>query len=183
MCPGPARAPTSGTTAGRANYDRGVPEGPRPRVRRPSRRRPRPIEETSAGGLVVDLSDGAPRAVLIARRARDGGLLWSLPKGHVEPGETNEETALREIEEETGIVGRIVRPIGSIDYWFVFDNRRIHKTVHHFLVRAVGGELTDTDVEVADVAWVSIDELSDRLAYPNERDLVRRDPNLLAELT
>jgi 8-oxo-dGTP pyrophosphatase MutT (NUDIX family) len=183
MCPAPARPPPSRTATGRGNYDRGVPDGHRPRVRRPSRRRPRPIEETSAGGLVVDLSDGAPRAALIARRARDGGLLWSLPKGHVEPGETNEETALREIKEETGIVGRIVRPIGSIDYWFVFDNRRIHKTVHHFLVRATGGELTDTDVEVEDVAWVSFDELSDRLAYPNERDLVRSDPDLLAGMT
>lgn len=177
------RSPTSGTAAGGAIYDRCVPEGHRPRVRRPSRRRSRPIEETSAGGLVVDLADGAPRVVLIARRARDGGLLWSLPKGHVEAGETNEEAALREIKEETGIVGRIVRPIGSIDYWFVFDNRRIHKTVHHFLVRATGGELSDTDVEVEDVAWVSFDDLSARLAYPNERDLVTSHPDLLTGMT
>lgn len=183
MRPAPGCSPPSGTASGRANYDRCVPEGHRPRVRRPSRRRPRPIEETSAGGLVVDLADGAPRVVLIARRARDGGLLWSLPKGHVEAGETNEEAALREIKEETGIVGRVVRPIGAIDYWFVFDNRRIHKTVHHFLVRATGGELTDTDVEVADVAWVSFDDLADRLAYPNERDLVRSHPDLLTGMT
>lgn len=156
--------------------------GHQPRSGKPPSRRPRLVEETSAGGLVVDPGGRVPRAALIARRSRAGGLLWALPKGHLEDGESNEQAALREIAEETGITGTVVRPLGTIDYWFVFDNQRIHKTVYHFLVRATGGELSTADVEVDDVAWVPLDEVPDRLAYPNERELVTTD-DLLAGLT
>ena len=77
-----------------------------------------------------------PRAALIGRTDRRGRLLWSLPKGHIEEGETPEDTAVREVAEETGIIGEVVAPLGIIDFWFVADGRRIHKTVHHFLLRA-----------------------------------------------
>lgn len=81
---------------------------------------------------------------------------------------------MREVAEETGIIGRVVTAIGTIDYWFVAGNRRIHKTVHHFLMDAVGGELSDEDVEVTEVAWVPLGELDEVLAYADERRLVRR---------
>lgn len=113
-------------------------------------------------------------AALIGRLNRHGRLLWSLPKGHIEDGETVEDTAVREVREETGILARVVRPLGSIDYWFVAERRRIHKTVHHFLLEAHGGELSDDDVEVTEVAWVPLDELDSRLAYTDERKLVRK---------
>ena len=116
----------------------------------------RKVEETSAGGLVVDRSDGAPRAALIGRVDRRGRLLWSLPKGHLEAGETAEDAAVREVEEETGIRGRVLAALGTIDYWFVAEDRRIHKTVHHYLLEAAGGELSDDDVEVDEVAWVPL---------------------------
>lgn len=118
---------------------------------------------------------------MIGRLDRKGRLLWSLPKGHIEAGETAEEAAVREVEEETGIIGRVVAPLGTIDFWFVAEDRRVHKTVHHFLLQALGGELSDDDVEVAEVAWVPLDELEDRLAYADERRLIRRATELLEE--
>ena len=146
------------------------------------RRRLRRVEETSAGGLVVDRNGGGPaRAALIGRTDRRGRLLWSLPKGHVEAGETAEDAAVREVAEETGITGRVVAPLGTIDFWFVADGRRIHKTVHHFLLVALDGELSDDDVEVQEVAWVPLDELAGRLAYADERRLVEQVPQLLAD--
>src|SRR5438477_12578023 len=136
------------------------------------RRRLRRVEETSAGGLVVDRDAGAPRAALIGRIDRRGRLLWSLPKGHVEIGETTEDAAIREVAEETGITGRVLAPLGTIDFWFVAEGRRIHKTVHHFLLLASGGELSDADIEVEQVEWVPLTELASRLAYDDERRLV-----------
>ena len=145
------------------------------------RRRLRRVEEVSAGGLVVDMSDSSPRAALIGRLDRRGRLLWSLPKGHIEQGESSEDAAVREVAEETGINAMVVATLGSIDYWFVAEDRRVHKTVHHFLLEAVGGELSDLDVEVTEVAWVPLGELADRLAYADERRLVHKATELLSE--
>ena len=69
--------------------------------------------------------------------------------------------------------------LGSIDYWFVTDGRRVHKTVHHYLLRFSGGELCDEDVEVTEVAWVPVAELPDRLAYADERRLAKVAHELL----
>jgi 8-oxo-dGTP pyrophosphatase MutT (NUDIX family) len=120
---------------------------------------------------------------LIARYDRDKRLQWSLPKGHLEAEETIEEAAVREVEEETGIRGRIVAPLGAIDYWFSVGRRRIHKTVHHHLLLAVGGVLSDADLEVAEVAWFPLDEVAGRLAHADERELVAKVPDLLASAT
>jgi 8-oxo-dGTP pyrophosphatase MutT (NUDIX family) len=127
------------------------------------------------------VDNGRENAVLIGRLDRHGQLLWSLPKGHIEDGETVEQTAVREVKEETGISAHILQPLGSIDYWFVAERRRVHKTVHHFLLEAVGGELSDDDVEVTEVAWVPVAELEPKLAYADERKLVRKARALLAE--
>ncbi len=127
----------------------------------------------------MDNSSGRAVAALIGRKDRRGRLLWSLPKGHIEPGESAEQAAVREVAEETGIAGTIVGQLGTIDFWFMADGRRVHKTVHHFLLRAEGGELSDADVEVTAVAWVPLEELGSRLAYEDERTLVARAPELL----
>ena len=123
---------------------------------------------------MVDGIDG-PRekqvAALIGRLDRRGRMLWSLPKGHIEQGETAEQTAIREVAEETGIRGDVLASLGSIDYWFVTEGRRVHKTVHHYLLRFLGGELSAEDLEVSEVAWVPLAELPRRLAYADERRL------------
>jgi 8-oxo-dGTP pyrophosphatase MutT (NUDIX family) len=153
------------------------PKPHKPNKPRASRRGPdrlRTVHETSAGGLVIDGIDGPKDtqvAALIGRIDRRGRMLWSLPKGHIELGETAEQTAIREVAEETGIQGTVLAALGSIDYWFVTEGRRVHKTVHHYLMRFLGGELSDDDVEVSEVAWVPLKELSDRLAYADERKL------------
>jgi 8-oxo-dGTP pyrophosphatase MutT (NUDIX family) len=134
------------------------------------------VEETSAGGLVVDRSGPAPVGAVIARLNRAGRVEWCLPKGHLELDETPEQAAVREIEEETGIQGRIVDGLGTIDYWFSVEGKRVHKHVHHYLLLATGGELStegDPDHEAIDVAWVPLPELDERLAFPNERRIAR----------
>lgn len=150
-----------------------------PRPQRPSRvpRTTLPtVEETSAGGLVVDLSKNPMRAAVIARLNRAGRVEWCLPKGHLESGETPEQAAVREIAEETGIIGVVVGSLGTIDYWFSAEGRRVHKMVHHYLLEATGGELSvegDPDQEAIDVAWVPLEELGALLAFPNERKIAR----------
>lgn len=141
-------------------------------------------DETSAGGLVVSgmaeavAPDGSVDmsqiyVALIGRLDRRGRLLWSMPKGHVEPNEHQWDTARREVWEETGIEGEPFAELGVIDYWFVSDGVRIHKTVHHNLLRYVDGVLNDEDPEVTEVAWVPVSELIEHLAYADERKLAR----------
>lgn len=157
-----------------------------PRPPRPfSRRRVPTVEETSAGGIVVDRLSDPPRAAVIARHNRAGRLEWCLPKGHLEGEETAEQAAVREIREETGIEGEILATLGSIDYWFVVEGRRVHKLVHHYLLQATGGQLSiegDPDQEAFDVAWVPMPELAELLAFPNERRIAKQALDVLTEL-
>ena len=150
-------------------------------------------DETSAGGLVVsglaecvDANDQVDLSrlyvALIGRLDRRGRLLWSMPKGHVENGEAKEVTAEREVWEETGIFGEVFADLGVIDYWFVSDGVRIHKTVHHHLLRFVDGIMNDEDPEVTEVSWIPVSELIEHLAYADERKLARIAHDLLPDL-
>jgi 8-oxo-dGTP pyrophosphatase MutT (NUDIX family) len=142
------------------------------------------VEETSAGGLVVDRSGPEPVGAVIARLNRAGRVEWCLPKGHLERDETPEQAAVREIEEETGIRGRIVGGLGTIDYWFSVEGKRVHKHVYHYLLLATGGALStegDPDHEAIDVAWIPLVQLDERLAFPNERRIAREASARLAD--
>ncbi|MDA2963426.1 MAG: NUDIX hydrolase [Actinomycetota bacterium] len=138
------------------------------------------VDEISAGGLVID--SGRTRGLLIGRidhkDAHGQRILWSLPKGHIEEGETPEQAAIREVAEETGITSTVSRSLGVIDFWFMAGGKRIHKTVHHFLFSEVSGELTPQVSEVDKVSWFPLSEIVERLAYQDEKKLIARSGEL-----
>ena len=149
--------------------------------------------EPSAGGLVLsglaeavqpngDVDFSAIYVALIGRLDRRGRLLWSMPKGHIEPNESQHATAEREVWEETGVAGEVIADLGTIDYWFVSEGIRIHKTVHHHLLRYVDGDLNDEDPEVTEVRWLPANRLIEHLAYADERRLARQAFDSLADL-
>jgi len=129
---------------------------------------------TSAGGIVVRYGSGQPCLVVGSRRRERDGRTWTLPKGTPNPGETREETALREVREETGLEVRITGLLDSIDYWFVQSGTRIHKTVHYFLMEPVGGDLADHDHEFDEVRWITFESAGSMLTFETERALVAR---------
>jgi 8-oxo-dGTP pyrophosphatase MutT (NUDIX family) len=118
----------------------------------------------SAGGVVV--RDG--QMLLIATA---GGRRWQLPKGRIEPGESAEQAAVREVREETGVTGRIVAPLAGVDYWFAEgDRRRIKKHVDFFLLEYLDGSESNFDPREVDVArWFPADEGVERLTHASER--------------
>jgi len=129
---------------------------------------------TSAGGIVVRFEEGVPYLVVGSRRRDRGIVTWTLPKGTPNAGESREQTAIREVREETGLLVRITGPLDSIEYWFVQGGVRIHKTVHYFLMDAVGGDLSQHDHEFESVRWVSFEAAPDLLTFETERALVAR---------
>jgi 8-oxo-dGTP pyrophosphatase MutT (NUDIX family) len=128
---------------------------------------------TSAGGIVVRDIGGALEFVVGCRR-RERAVTWTLPKGTPEPGESIEETALREVAEETGLAVRIVRPIGDVRYTFVRDGTRFRKRVHYYLMEATGGDLADHDHEFESVQWLPFRGGPSTLTFETERNLVVR---------
>ena len=134
---------------------------------------------TSAGGIVVRYEAGRPSLVLGSRRRDRDGRTWTLPKGTPKRGESTEETALREVGEETGLQVRITGSLDSIEYWFVQSGTRIHKTVHYFLMEPIGGDLSRHDHEFEEVRWVGFDEAASMLTFETERALVARAADLL----
>jgi 8-oxo-dGTP pyrophosphatase MutT (NUDIX family) len=140
----------------------------------------RTVQEHSAGGLVVDGLDRETQvAVVIGKTNRHGHICWTLPKGHIEVGEKAEQTAIREIAEETGIRGDVLAALGRIDYWFRAEDHVVHKKVDHYLLRFVDGEPSAGDHEVCEVAWVPVDELASRLTYADERKLAEAAARLI----
>ena len=137
---------------------------------------------TSAGGIVVSANRERPALVVGMRRRGRDSVTWTLPKGTPHSGETPAETAIREVEEETGLRVRILEPIPSIEYDFTQDGTRIHKTVHYFLMAPVGGDLSRHDHEFERVRWVAFDEAPGLLSFPTERELVAGSVDRVREL-
>lgn len=129
---------------------------------------------TSAGGIVVRHDDGRPQLVIGSRRRERDGRTWTLPKGTPKRGETTEETAIREVMEETGLQVRITGPLDSIAYTFVQSGARIHKTVHYFMMEPTGGDLDGHDHEFDSVRWIDFAEAPTVLTFETERALVAR---------
>ncbi len=129
-------------------------------------------DAVSAGGVVFRRTAGRGVEVVVCGRRSDS--FWGLPKGTPDHGESIEQTATREVEEETGLRVRAGEKLGSIDYWFVSEGKRVHKYVHHYLMEPVGGDLANHDHEFDDVEWLPIAEAYRVLRYENERRMVRR---------
>ena len=127
----------------------------------------------SSGGVVFRRSEGRLETVLCGR---SDPVRWSLAKGTPDPGETLEETALREVQEETGLEVELDSTLGSIDYWFADrDNDvRYHKTVHFYLMSPVGGHIDLHDPEFDVVQWFDVDDALNSMAYGNEAGVLRR---------
>jgi 8-oxo-dGTP pyrophosphatase MutT (NUDIX family) len=140
---------------------------PTTRARRPSR-----IRTANAAGGVVVRGSGDSLEVVIA--GRDSDRTWVFPKGTPDGVETIEETALREVREESGLEVEIVAPIGVIDYWFAVPGERVHKFVHFFLMRAHGGDVSNHDHEYDHVRWVPVDEARRLLSYDTYREILDR---------
>lgn len=130
--------------------------------------------EISAGGVVYRRRHGRVQVALAARRTRRGDLVWGLPKGAIESGESAESAAVREVREETGLHARIEHGLGEIRYLYVWEGVRVRKTVHFFLMRATGGNVRDHDEEMEDVRWFALDDAVAAAAYKGERSVLER---------
>lgn len=122
--------------------------------------------------MVIRYQDELPHIVVGSRRREPDGLTWTLPKGTPQSGESREQTALREVAEETGLEVRITGPLESIEYWFVQRGTRIHKTVHYFLMEPTGGDLARHDHEFEQVRWLAMTDAPGLLTFETERALV-----------
>ena len=127
----------------------------------------------SSGGVIFRTVNSQFEVALISR-----GKIWCLPKGLIEMGETAEETALREVREETGLEGEIVKRIGEISYVF-FKRKRYFKMVHFYLIRHIGGSISNHDFEADRVKWFPISEAFKILTYPNERKILKKAEKIL----
>ncbi len=135
----------------------------------------RTLEQVSAGGVVFRMQDTSAE-IAIVRIVPE--LRWQLPKGIIDPGETIEEAALREVREESGIDADIISTIDTIEYWFVADRGRervrYHKFVHFFLMSFRAGDVADHDHEVDEARWVDIETAVSMLEFKSERDVVTK---------
>lgn len=138
--------------------------------------------EFSAGGVVVRRLRGTWQ--LAAIRPAGKTKVWALPKGLIGRGEGAAETALREVEEETGVRGRLVEKLGDVRYVYTWRGERVFKVVSFFLVRYSRGRLGDIPAahrhEVAEARWLPLEDAPRLLAYGGEREMAVRARNLLA---
>ena len=145
-----------------------------------SRRSTTPVQrEVSAGGVVYRREGDDIEVVLASRRTRRGDLAWGLAKGGIEPGESHEVAAVREVLEETGYTAEIEASLGDTRYFYVWEEARIRKTVHFFLMRCTGGDPADRDDEMEEVRWFPLDRALKRAAYRGEREVLGRAAELL----
>jgi len=126
---------------------------------------------TSAGGVIHRSVGGRTEILLVHRRVP---VLWALPKGTPDSGESLPETASREVREETGIQAEVEDSLGAISYFFVRQRTRFHKTVHFFLMRPVGGSIDLHDHEFDEVRWFQLEEAVQIMSYATEREVVER---------
>jgi len=142
-----------------------------------SRAQGQPVQRAvSAGGIVYRMIESGTEFAVCGR---DSDGVWGLPKGTPDPGESLEQTAVREVEEETGLKVRVVDKIGVIEYWFSREGVRYHKWVHYYLMEAVGGDTSAHDVEYDRVEWFPAEVVLKKLTFKNEVEVAQKALALL----
>ena len=132
------------------------------------------LTETSYGGVAVRGEEVLVITPVGRRR------ITALPKGGMNRGETPEETAGREVREETGVNVAVKEPLGDVEYWYRRGGRRVFKTVHFYLCEFLSGSTEDHDHEVDEARWIPLEEARRTLTYPGERELIERALSKLA---
>jgi 8-oxo-dGTP pyrophosphatase MutT (NUDIX family) len=132
------------------------------------------LTETSYGGVTIRGDDVLVIQPVGRRR------ITALPKGGPQRGETPEQTAGREVREETGVNVTVREPLGDVEYWYRRGGRRVFKTVHFYLCDYVSGSTEDHDHEVDEARWIPLHEARTALSYPGERELIERALSKLA---
>lgn len=129
--------------------------------------------EISAGGVVFRRHNSG---LEVALTSREKGKIWCLPKGQVEQGESLEQTALREVREETGLQGNLIQKLDEIRYWYYskWEKTRVSKLVHFYLMECLGGNTKDHDSEVDEVRWYPLEEAKQILSYKDERQVAEK---------
>ncbi|HXB63574.1 MAG TPA: NUDIX hydrolase [Solirubrobacteraceae bacterium] len=143
-----------------------------------SERSPARPQERSAGGAVV--RDGQLLVIVPRRRAADRSRVLGLPKGHIDPGETPLQAAIREVREETGVQAELVEELGEVRYWYQRDGRPVPKSVVFYLLRYLSGDTADHDDEVEEARWIGLADACAALTYPGEREIAGRALKALA---
>jgi 8-oxo-dGTP pyrophosphatase MutT (NUDIX family) len=142
--------------------------------------------ELSAGGVVIRRMRGRPWAAVVRpRREPHRPQVWALPKGLIDAGERPAETAVREVNEETGVRAVVDRKLGDVRYVYTWDGERIFKVVSFFLLRATGGRIgvlpPGMEIEVSEARWVPLDDAPSVLSYGGEKQMARKAVEVLAE--
>ena len=137
------------------------------------------LTEQSYGGVVIrgHYGDGSAEVATIVPRGKQA---LALPKGGPEAGERGEDTAEREVREETGLTATVRAPLGDVRYWYRRKGRRIHKTVSFYLLDFIEGSTDDHDHEVREARWVPVEEALAQLTYPGEREMLEHAIQILA---
>jgi 8-oxo-dGTP diphosphatase len=138
------------------------------------------MDQISAGGVAFRWTDSQPEIAIVSVKPK---LRWQLPKGIVDPGESPQVTAVREVREEAGVDADLIKLIETIEYWYrsVKNGRpvRYHKFVHFYLMEYRGGEVSDHDHEVEEARWVSFEEALEMLDFKSEREVVEKAQEMI----
>lgn len=125
----------------------------------------------SAGGIVIRDGDSGPEVLVTQHSGHHG---WEFPKGHLEAGESSEDAALREVEEEAGVKAEVLEKADKIEYFYFEDKQKVLKTVVYFLMKFVSnGEATTAD-EVEDMVWLPVDKVEDKLTFKDTKELWKK---------
>jgi 8-oxo-dGTP pyrophosphatase MutT (NUDIX family) len=137
--------------------------------------------QISSGGVIFRRGQGGMEVVLVSVK---GGEVWCLPKGLIDRGETPEETAVREVREESGLSGKIIEELGDITYWYYIkgENVKCRKTVHFFLLEYVSGNTEQHDFEVDDSQWFPIDAALEKISFKGDRSILEKAKAKLEEI-